>query len=155
MIEENKDYPIIELNKDCSIIPDEPGIYMYINEDGGLYIGKSINLRNRYKQHKNAINHDENNIDYQLRYLPNKFTYRILIYGVDPTILNSLESMYINRYNAVSDGYNYQNNNNLLGNSDNKKLVTLFNNLRKQYIDLLDKYNKLKEKYNLLQNKKR
>lgn len=150
MIYENRDYAVTYLNEHYNEIPDLPGIYLYINEDGGIYVGQAKNLRSRYIQHKNANNKNENSFDYQLKRLTNKFSYRVLIYGVDTTILDSLEAMYIHRYNAIEDGYNLQDNHKESIPQNNMELSKLFNSLRKDYINLTNKYQELKEKYNLL-----
>lgn len=44
-------YSLAELQKDLSPIPAEPGIYMFADKQGYLYIGESDNLHRRLKKH--------------------------------------------------------------------------------------------------------
>lgn len=138
MIYENTDIPVTELNEDASEIPKESGIYMYIdNSNGRVYVGKTVNLRSRYKQHqKNTDN--IGGIDEQLALRPQDFDYRILIYGVNPVVLESLEVTYQKRYNAVSDGYNIRNDSITDITDDKQKLLAEYTKLYSDYIQLLE-----------------
>lgn len=46
--------PLADVRRDGSLVPAKPGIYIFRNSDGYLYIGQSINLRDRMKEHLDA-----------------------------------------------------------------------------------------------------
>lgn len=48
---EVKVYSLAELQADLSVIPQEPGIYMFSDRQGYLYIGETDNLRRRLTKH--------------------------------------------------------------------------------------------------------
>lgn len=160
MLREFQEAYVPSLIKDDSIIPDTTGIYLYLDEDTGkYYIGKSVNLRKRFRQHLNNQNvKNARSFDYNLQTHPEHFYYRVLIYGVDPSILDSLETTYIERYNAVSDGYN------MLDVKDtfvkpvevqsDSELAKLYTKLRRKYLKLVNENLALQETIQNLQNHK-
>ena len=48
---EISDFPINKIKEDPNLIPKQPGIYIFHNESGYLYIGQSENLRTRLSEH--------------------------------------------------------------------------------------------------------
>lgn len=159
-LQENHDIPVLEIQKELNKIPNFAGIYAYINiNNGGIYIGKSKNLRIRFSQHLISKWTDKNSIDYQLQTYPELFDYRLLIYGVEPNdlILTSLEATYIERYDTVRHGYNkrFDINSNVLENKSESQIVKLYQQLRKDFIILNQKNLRLeKENKELKQRNK-
>lgn len=150
MIIENTDYNVEELN--VNEIPTLAGIYAYINEmDGKIYIGQTKNLRQRFLQHLHNQKANKKDFDYILQQQPSEFSYRVFIYGVEPSnqVLTSLESTFIGRYNAVSLGYNvrYDKPNTAMPTNEDK-FIKLYNSIRHDFIQLNKKYLLLKNKYN-------
>jgi len=45
------EYPANELAKDTGVLPESPGIYLFRDSSGYLYIGEAIDLRKRLTQH--------------------------------------------------------------------------------------------------------
>jgi len=43
--------PASEIASDVSIVPENPGVYLFFDRTGYLYIGEAKNLRERLKQH--------------------------------------------------------------------------------------------------------
>lgn len=152
MLLENVDIPVTELNKDDSVIPELPGIYAYIdNEMGGFYIGKATNLKERYRGHK-YNKKAKSGIDRILYEQPEDIHYRILIMGVNPSILDSLEGTFIQRYEATQIGFNIRNDKATNINPDESKIVEAYSDLRNKYYKLHNNYVSLYQKYqNLLE----
>lgn len=143
MLNENEEIRVIDL--DVNQIPNVPGIYLYYDESNGkIYVGQAVNLRQRYQQHLQSKTKRKVSFDYQLQQHAKTFYYRILIMGVDPSILTSLETMYIERYHAVEDGYNQVDLKDQDATVDNQQdLVKLYTDLRRRYLRLLVDYNEL------------
>lgn len=142
MLRENEQWQVDDLIQRIDEIPELSGIYLYLDESTGkTYIGQAINLRQRFVQHLKSKNNRQVSFDANLQQRSHDFYYWILIMGVDPSILNSLEIMYIERYHAVSDGYNQVDLKDTtchsLDNFDN--LLHEYNRLRTQYYKLVTK----------------
>lgn len=92
------------------------GIYKFTNKiNGKVYIGQSVNLKNRYLAHKNSYNNSNcsgyNTLFYQAlrKYGWENFDYEILIEDDNLTVdeLNELEKQYIKQYDSFrNNGYN-------------------------------------------------
>lgn len=143
MLTENEEVRVIDLN--INQIPNVPGIYLYYDESNGkMYVGQAVDLRQRFQQHLQSKVKRKVSFDYQLHQHAETFYYRILIMGVDPSILTSLETMYIERYHAVEDGYNQVDLKDQDATIDNQQdLVKLYTDLRRRYLRLLADYNEL------------
>lgn len=95
-----------------SNLETRPGIYKITNNvNGKFYIGKSVNVNHRIKNHISA-SFNENDSSYNQiihqairKYGPENFTYEVLEYCNEEE-LNNKEKEYILRYNAITDGYN-------------------------------------------------
>ena len=85
------------------------GIYLlyWEQDDSKVYIGKSISIDRRYKQHLNDF---KNNIGHNI-----KLKHMYSLYGVPKmielevctsNILNELEKYWIKEFNSIIDGYN-------------------------------------------------
>lgn len=93
------------------------GIYKIQNEENGkVYIGKSIDILNRWKQHISELDkgiHPGATVGgFQwdwIHYGAENFTFKILLKCEnDMKLLELLEGYYIEKYNSVSTGYNIQ-----------------------------------------------
>jgi group I intron endonuclease len=86
------------------------GIYGIQNsENGKWYIGQSVNIESRWKQHQDALNHgNHHNSVLQREYKefgPKKFIFQVLdICEIDQ--LDEREVKYFKVYNSDSNGYN-------------------------------------------------
>ena len=81
------------------------GIYKITNkETGKCYVGQSIDIFNRLKQHT-STKYDENDWHNKLQMEPEKYTFEILT-TCEKKDLNDLESYYIYKYDSVNNGYN-------------------------------------------------
>lgn len=153
MLLEHIDIPVTKLNENDKEIPESSGVYAYIEEDTGyLYIGKAVNLKQRYRQHKYNKKGKEGSIDYQLYNFPENFTYRILIYGVDPSVLESLEGTFIQRYDATKIGYNIRDDKPKSIDPEHEEIYKAYSKLRKDYMELHFKYTEMIEKMNSIKN---
>lgn len=91
---------------------DKSGIYLYLNKiNGKAYIGQSININKRYREHKNAA-YNVNNKDYNLpihrairKYGLDNFEF-IILEECEQSELNSKEIYWIKQYDSYQSGYN-------------------------------------------------
>lgn len=95
------------------------GIYKFTNKiNGKVYIGQSVNLKQRYAGHKSA-SFNEKAADYNTqfhqaarKYGWENFDYEILVevseeeYQKNCKILDDLEKYFIEYYNSYKNGYN-------------------------------------------------
>jgi predicted GIY-YIG superfamily endonuclease len=44
-------HPLKQLRDDIELVPEQPGVYLFQDDSGYLYIGESENLRDRLQQH--------------------------------------------------------------------------------------------------------
>lgn len=142
MLRENEQMNVDKLIQDVKQIPEISGIYLYLDEDTGkVYVGQALNLRQRFIQHLKSKNNRKVSFDVNLQQRSSDFYYSILIMGVDPSILDSLEVMYIERFHAVDDGYNQVDlKDTVLHKDDNfEQLLHEYNRLRKEYYRLVEK----------------
>ena len=146
---EHFDTSVLELNDDTHIIPESGGVYMYIdNNNGGTYIGKAVNLRLRFKGHKNNKKAKPGSFDYELIRRPGDFDYRILIYGIkDSFTLENIEAMYIQRFSSVQLGYNIRDDQQKITDLSSKNILVEYNKLRDKYLKLHSDYVFLHSEY--------
>ena len=99
------------------------GIYKIENKfNGKVYIGQSIDINRRFKEHKNSLKnnkHHNTHLQYAFnKYGEDNFTFEIIdVCEIDE--LDALERLYINKYECKHDewGYNLED-----GGNENKKL---------------------------------
>lgn len=86
------------------------GIYCFTNKlTGKRYVGQSINLERRYRQHVNNINASKPYFDYYLHfYGTDNFVYEVLEY-CDKSIQNEREAYWIDYFDSYNNGYNLTN----------------------------------------------
>ena len=91
-------------------------IYKYTSPSGKCYIGQTLNERERkYKFYNLNQSYGSAKINNaRKKYGPNNFSYEVLFEYESESkneiteILGEREIFYINKYNSVNDGYNYQ-----------------------------------------------
>lgn len=140
MLRETEQYPVDELIQHIEQIPTLSGIYLYLDEaTGKIYVGQALNLRQRFMQHLRSHGNRQVSFDANLQQRSHDFYYWILIMGVDPSILDSLETMYIERYHAVENGYNQVDLKDLQYHADDsfQNLLQAYQQLRTQYYRLV------------------
>lgn len=82
------------------------GIYKITNkETGQCYIGQSIDIFKRYRQHLSDKNYKEDDWHWELQHEPEKYKFEILTQCA-PEDLDDMESYYIHQFNAYNEGYN-------------------------------------------------
>lgn len=83
------------------------GIY-YIEVNNKYYIGQSVNIENRFKEHKRTLCKNEH-FNYKLQQAYNEYP-NTLSMGILETCtlesIDNLESTYVNEFNATVEGYN-------------------------------------------------
>ena len=105
------------------------GIYKITNVvNGKVYIGQSINIKARWKDHINTLNR---NVSHSVllqrawnKYKENSFTFEILELCTED-MLDEVETKYIELYDACNNGYNIEpggNSNKYLADSTKQKL---------------------------------
>lgn len=97
------------------------GVYKIANNiNGKVYIGQSVNIKNRWKDHINALNRGDSNCTLLQRawnkYHQENFSFEILELCSED-MLDEIEIKYIDVYDAVNNGYNIE-----LGGNKNKHL---------------------------------
>lgn len=97
------------------------GVYKITNNvNGKVYIGQSINIKNRWKDHVYALNRGDSNCTLLQRawnkYKQNSFSFEILELCLENE-LDNVEIKYINLYDAINNGYNIE-----PGGNENKHL---------------------------------
>lgn len=97
------------------------GVYKITNNiNGKVYIGQSINIENRWKDHIYALNRGDSNCTVLQRawnkYTQDNFSFEILELCSENE-LDGVEMKYIELYNSVQCGYNIES-----GGNDNKHL---------------------------------
>lgn len=97
---------------DWTLVPSKPGIYKITNtENNKVYIGESINIRDRWKDHISRLrNNNHRNKHLQTSY--NKYGESIFLIEVirimdDIIELKRVESHYIKEYNSFDNKYGY------------------------------------------------
>jgi group I intron endonuclease len=100
------------MNKNIDVITSLSGIYQIINTiNGKIYIGSSVNLKQRFNDHKKLLRHNKHpNKHLQsawLQYGENNFVFTILEY-VEPLSLLIREQFYIDSLSTSNNkiGYN-------------------------------------------------
>lgn len=123
------------------------GIYMIRNEENGkVYIGQSVDILSRWKQHEKELNkgtHPGANVGgFQwdwIHYGEENFTFRILIKcEEDKLLLNLLESYYIEKYHSVKCGYNIQPSLSVCRSAIEKASDNIYSRRFEQLVNLLD-----------------
>lgn len=119
------------------------GIYKYENKiNGKIYIGLSINIENRYRQHLYDAEHLEerrcSGIDYAIKkYGIENFDFQI-IEECSPDELNDREKYWINFYDSYNNGYNRTiGGNSLKGENHPRAILT-----EKEVWDIREQYGK-------------
>lgn len=85
------------------------GVYKITSPSGKCYIGQSINIESRFKQHKDEARRGHKNkfYDAMCKYGVDNFTYEILAEDLHTKIeRDSVEVYYISFYNSMNNGYN-------------------------------------------------
>lgn len=91
---------------------DKAGIYCIQNEiDGKCYIGKSVNIPKRWKEHKASLRNGKHHNKHLQKawdcYGEESFRFKVLEYA-NPNELADLEIAYISKHKAFGDnGYNF------------------------------------------------
>lgn len=88
------------------------GVYKITNNiNGKVYIGQSINIQNRWKDHVNALNRKDSSCTLLQRawnkYKQENFSFEILELCSEDE-LDSVESKYIEFYDTINNGYNIE-----------------------------------------------
>lgn len=88
------------------------GVYKITNlVNGKVYIGQSVNIKNRWKDHVNSLNRNDSNCTLLQRawnkYTQESFSFEILELCSED-MLDEIEIKYINIYNACKNGYNIE-----------------------------------------------
>lgn len=97
------------------------GVYKITNNiNGKVYIGQSINIKARWKDHVNSLNRGDSRCTILQRawnkYKQENFSFDILEL-CDEDALDNIEINYINIYDAINNGYNIE-----TGGNENKHL---------------------------------
>ena len=102
------------------------GIYGFLHiPTGKWYIGQSIDIERREKEHRSSIENDWHQL---LLKEPNNFHFTILE-ECSPELLNVREAYYIKTYNSYDNGFNSTRGNNFDENSNNNN-----NNINKSIL---------------------
>lgn len=94
------------------VIPKASGVYLLRNRiSGGFYVGSTRNLRNRYQQHaygmRGQYHHNPKLREAWLLYGPSAFEFVVIELVPKQSDLIDREQYWMDRLNAVGDGYNY------------------------------------------------
>ena len=111
------------------------GVYRILNHDNNkCYIGSSIDIEKRLKQHKRVLdNHKNTNSSFQYDYntrTATTFTFKILEIIEDSNKLLEREDYYIEFYNSVKNGYNHNKS------KINKNYTEQLNIVMREYLEL-------------------
>lgn len=107
------------------------GIYKIVNNiNGKIYIGQSINIKSRWKDHINALNRGDSSCTLLQRawnkYGQENFSFEILELCSED-MLDEIEIKYINNYDSCNSGYNIEsggNKNKHLSDETKEKIKT-------------------------------
>lgn len=112
------------------------GIYKITNkENGKVYIGKSVSIENRWKQHIKELDENKHHT-VRLQYDYNKFGITKFVFSVleicDEDVLSNREQFFINQYFNQCEGeiYNTQININVQSNKNKSSIKTRLNTIK-------------------------
>ena len=118
------------------------GIYKIENKvNGKIYIGQSVNIPRRWRQHRNtAIDSNKEEYGYPLykairKYGLENFDFSVLEY-CEPNILDEREKFYIKKFQAFTEGYNQT-----AGGTDGWHYFKINDDILAEIIDLLKNSN--------------
>jgi group I intron endonuclease len=88
-------------------IENKPGIYKINSPTGRVYIGQSVDVKNRHKSYKRSSHVKRQRALYNSfeKYGEEAHTFEVLVY-CDPNDLNALETFYVSLYEANITGLN-------------------------------------------------
>ena len=129
------------------------GIYrIYCKSEDKSYIGKSINIEERWKNHLNELkkgNHINNKLQKVFnKYGKDDFEFSILKEVDDYYEITYYESYYAEKFNAFNNGYNIAK---LFKSQDIKSVLDNLDDLSKEWLSILKENTKIigKEKWNI------
>ena len=129
------------------------GIYrIYCKSEDKSYIGKSINIEERWKNHLNELkkgNHINNKLQKVFnKYGKDDFEFSILKEVDDYYEITYYESYYAEKFNAFNNGYNIAK---LFNSKDIKNVLDSLQDLSKEWLSILKENTKIigKEKWNI------
>lgn len=75
---------------------EQSGIYAFIHNDKVIYVGQSVNIQQRLRQHRQATKNTHNRLYNYLRQYESQITFLVL--PVEFEELDAKEEYYINKY---------------------------------------------------------
>jgi len=118
--------PLLNANLNSNLIKPSPGIYFIFNKDKELiYVGKSLNVKNRINMHRNGCGNGFFKQSPQIN--PNELVFVKVLYLEDNNFIDFLENFYIYFYkpNRNFNKYSYELSDNSLqfGSEELRELI--------------------------------